>query len=451
MEYVLNLIGLQTYSFKRALSPFVALGQHIYDHFIPHQRNNYHPHILGHRSLALMSALMVTVKIFTIAVLAWGPVVPAFSSAITVENIINLTNQSRAQFNESALTENSMLDQAAQAKANDMLARGYFAHITPDGKTPWSFITAAGYNYLMAGENLAVNFTDSEDVETAWMNSPDHRANLLNKDFQNIGIGVSQGTYQNHNAIFVVQEFGTPADQQVALNNIPTPVQSTAVPAPTIPTTVAKSSTVSKTSASAPTQVKAASSQPVSQPVSQPANSLDQAPSNVQQLSVVTPVVVVSGDTKLDGENIDITAKVTGPAVKVLAYFGQQAVMLSPKDQTIWTGSVSMSSLTQQSVTVRLEASDMQGKVSTYQLADFSPTTIDNFNLPGTTPATYVTFLGQTFDPKAAADRFYLFLIAGLLASLILAIGLKRHVQHLSLIVNSSFAVIFIALLVWVG
>ncbi len=91
-----------------------------------------------------MSVALVGVKILTIALLSLGPVLPAFSSAITPQNIISLTNQSRQDYNLSALTENNILDKAAQAKADDMLQKGYFAHVTPDGKTPWDFITAAG-------------------------------------------------------------------------------------------------------------------------------------------------------------------------------------------------------------------------------------------------------------------------------------------------------------------
>ena len=95
MEYVLNIISLPAYGLKSALAPLGNLARHIHDHFIPHHRNNYHPHILGHRSLALMSALLVTVKIFTLSIISFGPIDAAFSSAITEENIINLTNQSK--------------------------------------------------------------------------------------------------------------------------------------------------------------------------------------------------------------------------------------------------------------------------------------------------------------------------------------------------------------------
>ncbi|HYV33286.1 MAG TPA: CAP domain-containing protein, partial [Candidatus Limnocylindria bacterium] len=232
MEYVFSIIGLPENILKRAFAPLGNFALHIHDHFIPHARNNYHPHILGHRSLALFSGLLVAVKIFTIAAITLGPIAPAFSSAITPDNIINLTNESRQQFALAGLKENSLLDKAAQAKADDMLAKGYFAHNSPDGKTPWDFIQATGYGYLMAGENLAVNFSQAEDVETAWMNSPGHKANILNKNFEEIGIGVAQGQYQGNAAIFVVQEFGTPVAQKVAMNETPTPVLVAAVPPP---------------------------------------------------------------------------------------------------------------------------------------------------------------------------------------------------------------------------
>jgi len=232
MEYVLKVITFPQIGLRRIVSPLGVLSRHIHDHFIPHARNNYHPHILARRNLGLMSGLLVAVRIFTFALLSFGPVLPAFSSAITEQNIISLTNESRQQFSVAVLTENQILDKAAQAKADDMLAKGYFAHNSPDGRTPWDFITSAGYSYLMAGENLAVNFTEAESVETAWMNSPGHKANILNKNFQDIGIGISQGTYQGHTAIFVVQEFGLPAAQPVALTDTPTKVQTNNVPAP---------------------------------------------------------------------------------------------------------------------------------------------------------------------------------------------------------------------------
>jgi hypothetical protein len=448
MEYVLNAIGLPPFSLGKVFSPMAVFGRHLHDHFIPHARNNYHPHVLGHRSLALMSALLVVVKIFTLSLLSFGPVLPAFSEAITADNIITLTNESRQQFSVTPLTENQILDKAAQAKADDMLAKGYFAHNSPDGRTPWDFITSAGYSYLMAGENLAVNFTEAENVETAWMNSPGHKANLLNKNFQDIGIGISQGTYQGHTAIFVVQEFGAPAAQQIALTDKPTQVAPASVPAPA----------AAPTSAQPSAQVKSANAPAAQSPINnQDQNQKDQTQTppavtdQPQSLAAPLPVSVQTGNVQLVGDNVQIDAQVSGPAVKVLAFFGRQAIMLSPKDQSTWTGQAAAADLAQTNTTVRLQVTGMQGQTSQLQLADFSANTQTNYNLSGSTPQTYVSFMGQTFNPNILETRFYLFFMAGLLSSLILAIAVKRHIQHLSLVANSSFVVIFAALLLWAG
>ena len=210
MEYVLRIVRWPRFTVDAIVRPLVLVLRHLHDHFIPHHRNNYHPHILGHRSLALFSALLVAVKIFTISLVSFGPVLPVFSSAITGENIISLTNESRKSFNLPALVSNQLLAKAAQAKANDMLAKGYFAHNSPDGKTPWDFIVSAGYSYLSAGENLAVNFVEAESVEAAWMNSPGHKANILNTKFVEIGVAAERGIWDGRNVWMAVQEFGLP-------------------------------------------------------------------------------------------------------------------------------------------------------------------------------------------------------------------------------------------------
>jgi hypothetical protein len=116
-----------------------------------------------------------------------------------------------------------LLTVAAQDKANDEATKGYFAHTSPQGLTPWYWFQQVGYNFDYAGENLAVNFSDSEDVTTAWMNSPEHRANILNTDFTQIGIAAAQGVYEGEPTTFVVEEFGTPAPAAA-----PTPFVDTA-------------------------------------------------------------------------------------------------------------------------------------------------------------------------------------------------------------------------------
>jgi len=113
--------------------------------------------------------------------------------------------------NVSELKVSPILEKAAQMKADDMASKSYFAHNTPDGKTPWYWLEQAGYRYIYAGENLAVNFENSEDVETAWMNSPGHFLNIMNPKYTEIGIATSTGIYKGREAVFVVQMFGKPS------------------------------------------------------------------------------------------------------------------------------------------------------------------------------------------------------------------------------------------------
>ncbi|HVX23833.1 MAG TPA: CAP domain-containing protein [Candidatus Saccharimonadales bacterium] len=123
------------------------------------------------------------------------------------------TNADRVLDNEQPLTIDSQLTDAAQAKAEDMVSKDYWSHNAPSGRTPWSFITAAGYQYQAAGENLAYGFNGATAVVTAWMNSPEHRANILDVNYQNVGFGVaSSPNYQGHGpATVVVAEYGEPA------------------------------------------------------------------------------------------------------------------------------------------------------------------------------------------------------------------------------------------------
>lgn len=139
-----------------------------------------------------------------------------FLAAVISSEIISLTNSQRAQNKVPTLVENTLLKQSAQAKADDMAARGYFAHKGPDGKEPWVWIDAAGYEYQYAGENLAVRFVDSKDVFVAWMASPTHRANIVKSTYSEVGVGISQGSYKGQPATFVVQHFGKPTKAALA-------------------------------------------------------------------------------------------------------------------------------------------------------------------------------------------------------------------------------------------
>lgn len=130
---------------------------------------------------------------------------------LTRGGIISQTNKERANNGKTKLTENKMLDRSAQVKADDLLKRQYFAHTAPDGKTVSDLVATQGYAYIKIGENLALgNFASDEEVVTAWMNSPGHRANILDSQFTEIGVGVARGLYEGHMVYFAVQHFGRP-------------------------------------------------------------------------------------------------------------------------------------------------------------------------------------------------------------------------------------------------
>lgn len=178
--------------------------------FIPSKINDYEPHLLRAWPVALI--LIISFGFFALAQFINYSLTDnnGFLAAVVSSVLVDLTNGDRAQEGLHGLAVSPTLTQAAQLKANHMAAHSYFAHNSPDGKSPWYFLNAAGYVFSYAGENLAVFFGDSEDVARAWMESPAHRANILSSNFTEIGIATAQGVYQGRQTVFVVQMFGTP-------------------------------------------------------------------------------------------------------------------------------------------------------------------------------------------------------------------------------------------------
>lgn len=137
-----------------------------------------------------------------------------FIAAVISAVLVDITNNDRAASNLDGLTVNPLLVAAAQAKADHMAKYGYFAHNSPDGKDPWYWFKQAGYDYMYAGENLAMDFSESADVARAWMNSPSHRDNILSDKYTEIGIATAQGMYGGRPTLYVVQMFGTPRKEE---------------------------------------------------------------------------------------------------------------------------------------------------------------------------------------------------------------------------------------------
>jgi hypothetical protein len=131
---------------------------------------------------------------------------------LTVEGVRNETNRHRAAAALPALKENTTLNRAAANKLNDMFAQQYFEHVNPDGKGPGEVAEEAGYAFLRVGENLALgNFTSDAELVQAWMDSPGHRANILEENFTEIGIATGKGTFEGQSVWLAVQTFGLPA------------------------------------------------------------------------------------------------------------------------------------------------------------------------------------------------------------------------------------------------
>lgn len=154
--------------------------------------------------------------------------------------LVDLANKDRSASGEPALTRNTLLDTAAQLKAQDMANSQYFAHTSPAGITPWHWFNQVGYYFTYAGENLAIDFNESMDVENAWLNSPKHRENIMSNNFTEIGIATAEGYYNGSPTTYVVQMFGTPAFIPKAEAATPT-IRATSAPVVTPkPKTVAK-------------------------------------------------------------------------------------------------------------------------------------------------------------------------------------------------------------------
>ncbi len=132
-----------------------------------------------------------------------------YASNINIQQIIEGTNKERAAQGLVTLTYNTLLAEAAAGKARDMFTDQYWAHTSPSGKEPWDFIKSVNYNYKVAGENLARDFDSTPPMMAAWMNSPTHKANIMNPRYRDIGLAVVDGNLNGVETTLVVQMFGT--------------------------------------------------------------------------------------------------------------------------------------------------------------------------------------------------------------------------------------------------
>ncbi len=125
------------------------------------------------------------------------------NTAAEEQQALALLNADRAANGLAPVRVNSKLAALAGDYAQDMIDRNFFAHNNPEGQTPFDRMRARGINFGYAGENLAIN-TSVAGAERAFMNSPGHRANILNPRYTQVGIGVR---HSRSGSVYVVQEY----------------------------------------------------------------------------------------------------------------------------------------------------------------------------------------------------------------------------------------------------
>ena len=113
--------------------------------------------------------------------------------ATTEDKILELMNAKRVEAGLKPLTIDNTLVQVARYKSDHMIQYNYFDHVTPQGTKYTDWLQAVGYKYTTAGENIAYNTYDANELFTQWWNSPGHRANMMNSSYTKVGIGVVQG------------------------------------------------------------------------------------------------------------------------------------------------------------------------------------------------------------------------------------------------------------------
>lgn len=175
---------------------------------VPHKANDYQPHLIRRYSLLAILLLIVVSQLlynFTQTGSVLGEKVN-----VSVEALLEQTNKERKINGLTELRLDSKLSHAANLKVKDMFKNQYWGHVSPDGTEPWYWLIESGYGYSKAGENLARNFYSAEAVSMAWMESADHRRNILEPEFTEVGFAIASGTMNGEASTIVVALYGRP-------------------------------------------------------------------------------------------------------------------------------------------------------------------------------------------------------------------------------------------------
>jgi uncharacterized protein YkwD len=308
-------------------------------YFIPHQGNNYHPHILHTKRTIFYSALAVASKAIVMAfVLAVPSTVFVLPDVIAPQEakVFALVNELRMKEGKEPLTKNVKLNGSASLKATEMADTQTFSHTGPTGHSLVYFLKQTGYAYSVAGENLAMGFSDAEELFDAWVKSPKHYDNIVDADYLETGLGISAGLFNDIPTVYVAEHFGMP--KKVA--TVPVVAEVVSPPPPPISqvkiATIPKEQILSEKSQAKPVVV--AMSTPI------PTNTVKE---NVAKEIVPEAVVYDPTKSQLIWEEVDgqlkltATAYVAGEVKTVSAEVKDYKIELLPSgDNNIYVGSI---------------------------------------------------------------------------------------------------------------
>jgi len=183
---------------------------------LPGYSNNQKAKLLHTESILALIILLFFGQILINHFPYLGANVLGYASQISTDEIVRLTNEKRSNDGDVQVAYSPLLSAAAKAKGEDMLAKGYWAHVAPDGTQPWKFFSNVGYKYKYAGENLAKDFPSAQAAVDAWMASPSHKDNLLSTKYDEIGVAVVEGNLNGVDTTIIVQLFGKRYDTSIA-------------------------------------------------------------------------------------------------------------------------------------------------------------------------------------------------------------------------------------------
>ena len=173
---------------------------------IPRKENGYRPHLVRRIGLAMTLVLVLVIQCVgnTIQTGSVLGVTDIDRAALLID-----TNQERLKYGVATLKESEQLNRAAKMKVDDMFTHQYWSHDSESGVTPWHWFEEADYHYTAAGENLARDFRSAGGVIEAWMDSEEHRANILDSRYRDVGFAVKSGTLQGKNTTIIVALYGS--------------------------------------------------------------------------------------------------------------------------------------------------------------------------------------------------------------------------------------------------